>query len=137
MISLQDMFYGEREEVWIMKPEKKEKNEPPPKPLPPTPLEENFGPLFPVYMKPYAAPAAPAKKPAEVKTVDMKVPICCEECNESVAMALGALKDVKKVKCDIPKEKVVVEITNDAKPDDILLEVRKVFRKSRFWTKDD
>lgn len=141
-MSIAEMFYGKTEDVWVVKPEKKEevkKGETPPKPPPPTALETAYGQFFPYYHPAFpAAPAAQAaKKPAENKTADFKVPICCEQCVEEVTAKLTAFKGVKKVECDIPNKKVKVTMTTDTVADDVLLECRDVFKKSRLWTKDD
>lgn len=143
MMPMAELFYGKKEDVWIVKPEKKEevkKGETPPKPPPPTPLEIAYGTFFPYYHPPYTAPQqpGPAKKPPETKNIDFKVPICCEECNETLTTVLKtALKGVQKVTCDVSKEKVTVVVTNATNADDVLLQCRTVFRKSRVWTKDD
>lgn len=68
--------------------------------------------------------------------VVMKVPICCGECVDTIKVGLNELKGVKSVECNILKERVTVVATT-ASAADILLECRKVFRKSRIWTDDD
>lgn len=148
MMSMQDMFYGASEPVWVLKPEKDDK-----KPA------DNKGasaggnskkaddsilasiPYYPYYYPDYVAPA-PVKeapkatdKPKETKVV-MKVPICCGECVESIEVALYGMKGVKSVDCNTRKQQVTVVATTAA-PADILLESRKVFRKSRMWSNDD
>jgi copper chaperone CopZ len=139
MLSMQDMFYGQSEPVWVMKSEKDDKK---------GDKKESGGPVmstmpyyYPQYFPDYAA-AAPEKKEAEKKDdkketkVVMKVPICCGECVESVESALYRMKGVKSVDCQTRREKVTVVATTAA-PADILMATKSVFRKSRMWTDMD
>jgi hypothetical protein len=142
MMSMEEMFYGPKEDVWIVKPEKKEevkKGETPPKPPPPTALEESFGTYYPYYHPPYTPPTAAAtpKKTPDTKNVDFKIPICCSQCTDGLTASLLDFKGVQKVTCNIGREKVTVAVKNDVNIDEVLLECRKVFKKSRMWTKDD
>lgn len=149
---MQDMFYGASEPVWILKPEKDDKKAAENKSAPAGAGNSNAKkaddsilasiPYYPYYYPDYIAPA-PAKKespkatdkPKETKVV-MKVPICCGECVELVEVALLGMKGVKSVDCIVRKEQVTVVATTAA-PADILLECRRVFRKSRMWSNDE
>ncbi|KAL3698370.1 hypothetical protein R1sor_012446 [Riccia sorocarpa] len=64
-------------------------------------------------------------------TVVLKVPICCETCAEEVRNTLFELRGVRSVYCDVRKE--MVTVTGTAAPADVLLAVRKLHKKSRFW----
>jgi hypothetical protein len=73
-------------------------------------------------------------KKKEIK-LEMKIPICCSECEDSVSSTLYALKGVKSVMCNTNTRKVTVVTTAAAA--DILIECRKLFKKSRMWSDDD
>lgn len=68
-------------------------------------------------------------------TVVMKVPICCEGCSEEARNALFELRGVRAVYCDVKRERVTV--TGTAAPADVLLAVRKLHKKARFWGDED
>ncbi|CAM6121008.1 unnamed protein product [Calypogeia fissa] len=151
MMSMQDLFYGGSEPVWVLKPEKGDNKK----------GEENssgggggvkkatekddsvlaFIPYYPYYYPDYVAPQTKKEDgkggdKKETKVV-MKVPICCGECVESIEVALYALKGVKSVECNVRKERVTVVATPGAATADILLECRRLFKKSRMWSDDD
>lgn len=76
-----------------------------------------------------------ALKLSETKVV-MKVPFCCEGCEEKIVAVLIEMKGVHSVEYDRDKEKVILVVTTAA-PADILLECRKYIRKSRMWSAGD
>ncbi|CAM6128263.1 unnamed protein product [Calypogeia fissa] len=85
-----------------------------------------------------ALPSSPPKKRPETLMVEFKkVPICCGECVEEMTMALIVLRGVRKVTCDIPKGKVVIEVTIDTNGRNGLVECWKVLQGSKLWSEDD
>lgn len=143
MMSMQDMFYGESEPVWIVKPEKDDKKKAGDAGSTKKEADDTILasiPYYPYYYPDYVP--APVKKEAakegdkkETKVV-MKVPICCGECVESIEVALFEMGGVKSVDGSVWNQKVTVVVTKAA-PVDILLECRKLFKKSKMWSDDD
>ncbi|BBN04104.1 hypothetical protein MPTK1_3g01980 [Marchantia polymorpha subsp. ruderalis] len=65
------------------------------------------------------------------QTVKLKVPLCCEACEERITNHLLDLDGVQAVTCDQIKQKVIVSGT--AAPSDILQASRECFKHSKFW----
>lgn len=166
MLRTRDLFYGQTEPVWIVKAEKddgkdnnkKQGNNPSSRTgegnvsypivshFTSLPIINSYQLYSPEFMVPTPAPketkgksetdkeSKDQKKKKETEVV-MKVPICCTECEELVKVALYGLNGVKSVDCFSYKEMVTVVATTAA-PADILLECRKLFKKSRMWSDD-
>ncbi|CAM6121010.1 unnamed protein product [Calypogeia fissa] len=147
MMSMQDLFYGGSEPVWVLKPEKgdnkkgEEKNSSGGGGGKKATVKKDFVSDYPYYYHDYVAPQTKKEDgkggdKKETKVV-MKVPICCGECVDSIQVALYALKGVKSVECNVRKERVTVVATPGAATADILLACRRLFRRSRMWSDDD
>lgn len=65
------------------------------------------------------------------RTVKLKVPLCCEACEERITNHMLALHGVESVTCDQVKQKVTVRGT--ASDSDILKQGREAFKQTRFW----
>ncbi|KAG6542539.1 hypothetical protein Mapa_016010 [Marchantia paleacea] len=65
------------------------------------------------------------------QTVKLKVPLCCEACEERITNHLLDLDGVQAVTCDQIKQKVIV--TGTAAPSEILQASRECFKNSKFW----
>lgn len=61
----------------------------------------------------------------------LKVPLCCEACEERITNHMLALEGVDSVTCDQVKQKVTVRGT--ASPSEILRQGRECFKQTRFW----
>lgn len=68
-------------------------------------------------------------------TVVLRAPICCEGCSEEARNALFELRGVRGVYCDVVRERITV--TGTAAPADVLMAVRKLHKKARFWGDED
>lgn len=66
-----------------------------------------------------------------LETVKLKVPLCCESCEERITNHMLALEGVESVTCDQVKQKVTVRGT--ATPSEILRQGRECFKHTRFW----
>ncbi|CAM6125573.1 unnamed protein product [Calypogeia fissa] len=77
----------------------------------------------------------PDPEQSEAKVI-LKVPMCCPECEETVAIALKNVAGVADVVTFLLKE--MVTVTGTAPPGDLLLACRdfKLFRKTRLWRDD-
>ncbi|CAM6123573.1 unnamed protein product [Calypogeia fissa] len=64
-------------------------------------------------------------------TMELKVPICCEGCEERVLSRLIDIEGVQSVKCDQLKQKVTVSGT--ASPSEVLNACKKLFKRSKWW----
>ncbi|KAL2635970.1 hypothetical protein R1flu_007449 [Riccia fluitans] len=64
-------------------------------------------------------------------TVRLKVPICCEACEERITNHLLDMEGVQSVTCDQIKQKVVV--TGSADPAQILRASKECFKHSKYW----
>ncbi|CAM6051734.1 unnamed protein product [Sphagnum compactum] len=100
--------------------------------------------LLPPYafVAPQVVDAEKPKKPAEEKpkendkkpkTIEMDVPLCCEDCEHRIEKALYDVDGVVHVNCDLLARKVIV--TGDAKPDSVLKRVQKVRKDAKFVPK--
>lgn len=159
-MSPKDFFYGQAEPVWIAKAEKKddgekggddkdassskkgsEKLQYPIWPIhtaaPYPPYQLNYNPE---YIPTPAAKDGDAKEKAASDGKDTKVvmwvPMCCSACEDLVRVAINGLHGVKSVECNSYKKKVTVVATSAAAAD-ILIECRRLFKKSRMWSDDD
>jgi copper chaperone CopZ len=139
---MQDMFYGQSEPVWVLKPEKDDKKNDNKNASGSKAKKEaddsilSTIPYYPYYYPDYVAPSTAKKDDNKETKVVMKVPVCCGECVESIETALYAMKGVKSVECNIRRERVTVVATTAA-PADILMACRNLFRKLRMWSDDD
>lgn len=66
-----------------------------------------------------------------LETVKLKVPLCCEACEERITNHMLALEGVESVTCDQVKQKVTVR--GSASPSEVLMQGRECFRNTRFW----
>lgn len=66
-----------------------------------------------------------------LQTIRLKVPICCEACEERITNRLLELGGVQTVTCDQIKQKVIV--TGTADPSDILRASKECFKHSKYW----
>ncbi|CAM6097158.1 unnamed protein product [Calypogeia fissa] len=66
-----------------------------------------------------------------LETVKLKVPLCCEACEERITNYMLALEGVESVTCDQVKQKVTVRGT--ATPSEVLRQGRECFKHTRFW----
>lgn len=74
---------------------------------------------------------APAVGPP-VMTMELKVPICCEGCEERVLSRLIDIDGVQSVKCDQLRQKVTVSGT--APPAEVINACKKIFKRSKWWS---
>lgn len=65
-------------------------------------------------------------------TMELKVPICCEGCEERVLSRLIDIDGVRSVNCDQEKQKVTVSGT--ASPAEVLHACKKLFKRSKWWS---
>lgn len=65
------------------------------------------------------------------ESIKLKVPLCCEACEERITNHMLALEGVESVTCDQVKQKVTVRGT--ASPSEILRQGRECFKNTRFW----
>lgn len=87
----------------------------------------------PVETKPKPAPPKEEKKPPA--PIELKVPFCCEGCEERIQAALIEMEGVDSLKLDSVAEKVT--ITGKVKAEDALKEAKKVVKRSEMWPKKD
>lgn len=66
-----------------------------------------------------------------LEVVKLKVPLCCEACEERITNHMLALEGVESVTCDQVKQKVTVRGT--ASPSEVLRQGRECFKQARFW----
>ncbi|KAL3684133.1 hypothetical protein R1sor_002155 [Riccia sorocarpa] len=66
-----------------------------------------------------------------LQTVRLKVPICCEACEERITNRLLAVEGVQSVTCDQIQQKVIVSGTAD--PSEILRASKDCFKHSKYW----
>lgn len=111
------LFGGDYEQVWILNSEEVQ-------------LKEilQYYPAMPDPPKPPPPPPKPAP-------MVMRVPMCCTDCAERLESHLKTVPGIAKMAIDVGANKVVV---NGAEKDPInatslLLECRKVFKKSELW----
>ncbi|BBN00741.1 hypothetical protein MPTK1_2g01700 [Marchantia polymorpha subsp. ruderalis] len=64
--------------------------------------------------------------------IELRVPLCCEDCVEKIHRKMKGMDGVDCVECDQEKQKVVVR--GDAKPQEVLRRVKQVLNRSQFWT---
>ncbi|KAL2609901.1 hypothetical protein R1flu_028474 [Riccia fluitans] len=71
------------------------------------------------------------------KMIELKVPMCCECCEENVREELIVLEGVKEISIDMNVQKVVVVSHYDAKlePSVVLDAVKKVKHRAELWRK--
>ena len=65
------------------------------------------------------------------KSVELKVPICCDNCERKVTACLEYVDGVESVLCDQWQKKVIVY--GNVKPDVVLKRVRRVKKASELW----
>ncbi|CAM6094976.1 unnamed protein product [Calypogeia fissa] len=65
------------------------------------------------------------------ETIKLKVPLCCEACEERITNHMLALEGVESVTCDQAKQKVTVIGT--ASPSEVLRQGRECFKNTTFW----
>ncbi|CAM6103752.1 unnamed protein product [Calypogeia fissa] len=85
----------------------------------------------PVETKP--KPPAPKEEKKPPAPIELKVPFCCEGCQDRIQSALIELEGVDSVKLDPDSEKVT--ITGKVKPEDALKEAKRVVKRSEMWPK--
>lgn len=64
-------------------------------------------------------------------TLLLKVPICCEGCENRIVKKMLKVPGVMSVICDIDRQRVTVRGTADT--DEVLRAAKKAFKKSRLW----
>ncbi|KAL2644751.1 hypothetical protein R1flu_012338 [Riccia fluitans] len=67
--------------------------------------------------------------------IELKVPLCCQDCEETVRVQLGELEGVKDVNVDLSIQKVIVIGHNHIKlePSTVLNSVKKVKNRAQLW----
>jgi copper chaperone CopZ len=76
--------------------------------------------------------AARSKNP--LPRLELKVPLCCERCEEKVKESLLDMDGVEGVLCDQSHQRVT--ITGNVQPQKALRRVKKVKKHSDFWTRE-
>ncbi|KAL2645199.1 hypothetical protein R1flu_012786 [Riccia fluitans] len=131
MMSVADFFYGHREPVWIVHtPQSANKGflmGTPPY-IPATPPYSAATPHTPQTVNNRAAYAPEVGQQTLSQTVELKVPVCCEACEERVIHALLNCSGVESVRCDAIKQRVT--ITGTAAPADLLKICKKLHKRS-------
>lgn len=68
---------------------------------------------------------------SQTKSVELKVPICCDNCERKVAACLEYIDGVESVLCDPWQKKVIVY--GNVKPDLVLKRVKQVKKGAELW----
>ncbi|KAL3678625.1 hypothetical protein R1sor_021581 [Riccia sorocarpa] len=83
---------------------------------------------------------ANCKRPSKIdspsrKGIELRVPMCCECCEENVRQQLTSLEGVKEISIDVTAQKVVVLSYLDEKlePRAVLDAVKKVKHRAELW----
>jgi len=69
---------------------------------------------------------------SQSKSVELKVPICCDNCERKVRSCLEKMHGVESVLCDQWNRKVIVY--GNLKAEDVLKRVRRVKKTSELWS---
>ncbi|KAG6542338.1 hypothetical protein Mapa_016264 [Marchantia paleacea] len=113
MMSVSDFFYGAREPVWIVHtPQSSSKSYIAGTPQTPQSVHTRGGHTEIIHHS----------------TVELKVPVCCEACEERVKHALLNCNGVDSVRCDTIRQRVTV--TGTAAPADLLKICKKLHKRS-------
>lgn len=67
----------------------------------------------------------------EVSVVELRVPLCCDDCEEKIMDHLMGLDGVEGVLCDQDQQKVTV--SGSASSDDILTACQELFPDAELW----
>lgn len=75
--------------------------------------------------------------PLSPKSIELKVPMCCEVCEENVREELTVLEGVKEISIDVGTQKVIVWGHCDVRlePYVVLRAVKKVKHRAEMWRK--
>ncbi|BBN01838.1 hypothetical protein MPTK1_2g10650 [Marchantia polymorpha subsp. ruderalis] len=65
------------------------------------------------------------------KVVELKVPLCCQGCEENVRFELTSLDGVNEISVDMETQKVIVK--GDIQASTILRTVKRVENRAEFW----
>ena len=68
---------------------------------------------------------------SQSKAVELKVPLCCDNCERKVLACLERVDGVQSVLCDQWQKKVIVY--GNVKPDVVLRKVQRVKKASELW----
>ncbi|KAH9543191.1 hypothetical protein CY35_13G050500 [Sphagnum magellanicum] len=66
--------------------------------------------------------------------LELRVPLCCERCEERVKESLMDMDGVEGVLCDQSNQRVTV--TGDVQPQKVLKRVKKIKKRSELWIRD-
>ncbi|BBN17687.1 hypothetical protein MPTK1_7g16230 [Marchantia polymorpha subsp. ruderalis] len=111
------LFYDECEPVWIINSEEVQ-------------LVENVPQYYPPLPDPPKPPPPPPKPEPPAPTV-VRVPMCCDACEDRVYSTFKSIKGVEKINCDWTEQKVVV--TGPVPQEEVLAACRKMFKHSEPW----
>ncbi|KAL2644639.1 hypothetical protein R1flu_012226 [Riccia fluitans] len=76
-------------------------------------------------------PTFPRQQQQLQRVVELKVPLCCQGCEENVRFELTSLDGVNEISVDMETQKVVVK--GEIQPSTILKTVKRVENRAEFW----